>query len=200
MTRHIKTSSKLAFALLLLWCAGYGFFCYSILHLKPTRPQETSDAIIVLTGGNHRIATALELFASGRATHLFISGANPQVTTDEIKALWKGPTALPPCCITLGKKSTTTIENAQEVREWMKEKKYSSVRLVTSGYHMPRALLELHHALPDVTILPNPVEQPDYTIEDKKFWVISFSEYNKMIWRAMVLTVMPKQGPVQEAL
>ena len=32
-----------------------------------------------------------------------------------------------------------------------------SIRVVTAGYHMPRALLELRRALPEVALLPHPM-------------------------------------------
>lgn len=191
MKKLLKNACLLFFVLLAAWVGGYAYFCWHILHIRPERAAENTDAIIVLTGGNHRVATGLELFAAGRSGHLFISGVNPQVTPQEVEALWKGGTELPSCCIALGQKSTSTIENAQEARDWMRENNFKSARLVTSGYHMPRALLEFRRALPGVDIVPHPVEKPDYAPDDKKFWILSFSEYNKTLWRWLVLNLGP---------
>ena len=40
---------------------------------------------------------------------------------------------------------------------WARERGFRSLVVVTSGYHMPRAMLEIAHRLPDVTLIPFPV-------------------------------------------
>jgi len=177
---------------LFFWLAGYIAFSVAALSAHPADGTETTDTIIVLTGGNHRIKTGLELFAEGRARHLFISGVHPHVSKQDITAMWDGDTALPPCCLSIGYDSTTTLQNAMEVRKWMRGNHYTSLRLVTSGYHMSRAAMEFRHALPGVTIIQNPVPHKDYGALDKKFWVITFSEYNKVILRSLLLALIPE--------
>jgi uncharacterized SAM-binding protein YcdF (DUF218 family) len=195
---NIKKAGKILTIVLFIWLAGYVAFAVNSIAARPQQEEQITDAIVVLTGGNFRVHTGLELFAKGRALHLFISGVNPQVTRREITSLWEGETALPPCCITLGSKSNTTIENAAEVREWVKEKGYTSLRLVTSGYHMPRAMLEFRHALPEVDVIANPVTRKDTGPGEEWFWHITFEEYNKSLYRWLVLLVTPTQ-PVFEA-
>jgi len=190
----ITISFLLAFT---LWLVGYIAFSVSALSTKAERITETTDAIIVLTGGNHRIKTGLELFASGRARHLFISGVHPKVSKQDISAMWKGDIALPPCCLSVGHEAHTTKQNASEARQWMLENHYTSIRLVTSGYHMSRAAMEFHHALPGVEIIKNPVPHKDYGPTERKFWMITFSEYNKRILRGAILILIPKKKMVR---
>src|SRR5690606_842180 len=60
--------------------------------------------------------------------------------------------------ITLGRIATSTRGNGQEIGEWARQKGIGSLRVVTAGYHMPRALLELRRNMPDVILLPHPVQ------------------------------------------
>lgn len=168
---------------LLAWGYGYARFIVDIETMKPEEIGEKTDAIVVLTGGNYRINTALELFAQGLAPKLLITGVHKSVKEYEILASWKGKEPLPECCISLGRSATTTMENAQESKTWIEENKVKSIRIVTSGYHMPRALIEFHHLMPETEIIAHPVEEQDYAFDDWRFWYISFSEYNKTLLR-----------------
>lgn len=170
-----------------LWLVGYVGFSVVSLSASPQKVNQTTDAIVVLTGGKNRVDEGLALFAAGKASHLFISGVHPDVTSREIKSRWNGATALPPCCLTLGKKATTTIENATETAEWVKENDIQSIRLVTSNYHMARARLELGAVMPDIEILKNPIEQDDLKTHEKRIWKLLFSEYHKFMLRRVQL-------------
>ena len=46
--------------------------------------------------------------------------------------------------------------------------RYGSIIVVTSNYHMPRALAELARALPDVTLIPYPVV--DNNVHVERWW------------------------------
>jgi uncharacterized SAM-binding protein YcdF (DUF218 family) len=61
------------------------------------------------------------------------------------------------CCIVLGHEAFDTIGNAAETATWMRGERFTSMRLVTAAYHMPRALLLLHDVLPGDTIVPHPI-------------------------------------------
>jgi uncharacterized SAM-binding protein YcdF (DUF218 family) len=60
--------------------------------------------------------------------------------------------------ITLGRIATSTRGNGMEIAGWARERDIASLRIVTAGYHMPRALLELRRNLPDVVLVPHPVQ------------------------------------------
>ena len=44
-----------------------------------------------------------------------------------------------------------------ETRRWAREHNFNSLIVVTSNWHMPRAMAELAHQLPDVTLIAYPV-------------------------------------------
>ncbi|MAZ76480.1 MAG: hypothetical protein CMH31_04170 [Micavibrio sp.] len=164
--------------LFILWAGGLFWFATNINFAKPEKPNMTTDAIIVLTGGTKRIAEGVDLLKKTKTADLFISGVNPDV---QQKDLISDDSI---CCITLGYKATNTEENATEVKKWLSTKNVKNIRLVTSNYHMIRAMLEFQKIMPDLDIIPHPVTPAGYNIWDKKFWPITFSEYNKtlLIW------------------
>lgn len=171
--------------MLCAWLLGLAAFTAAVLVMTPHKPNQTTDAIVVLTGGKDRIEAGLALFADGKAPELFITGVNAHVTMEEIKARHQGN--MPDCCITLGYQARSTIQNAKETQQWLADKNIKSIRLVTSNYHIPRALLEFHTMLPGIEILPNPIMQPDITPEDEYFWRLIVIEYHKTMFRFLDL-------------
>ncbi len=186
---------KIVLLIAVLWLAGFAYYFYTIQTMQPLYPGRETDAIVVLTGSNNRVETGLALWAKGRAKNLFISGVNPQVTENEIKALWKGNEKLPACCIALGHNSNSTIENSYETQEWMRRMKFGSLRLVTANYHMPRALLELKHAMPTKAIVAYPIEPTDVKMDTLYYWELLISEYNKILLRWTYIHLYPELTP-----
>lgn len=174
-----------------LWIAGFSAFSAFTIFAKPQAQTTRTDAIIVLTGGGQRIDEGLALFARRQSKNLFISGVHKDVIKNDIIGIWQGPDDLPPCCITLGYKATTTEENATEVREWIAINKIKSIRLVTGNYHMPRSLLEFYHKIPGIVIYAHPVKQLELTIENRDFWNLLVLEYHKTLYRSLQLIFSP---------
>jgi uncharacterized SAM-binding protein YcdF (DUF218 family) len=125
-------------------------------------PARPTDAIVVLTGGQGRVETGLALLESGGAARLMISGAAPRLTLAELARVHgRDPAALEQR-VTLGQAAATTSGNAAETAAWLEALAAGgiavrSLRVVTAGYHMPRALLELRRALPRTELLAHPV-------------------------------------------
>lgn len=171
---------KLLFLCLIgLWLGGFFFFCYEINHYPPD--QNKADAIVVLTGGRNRITESISLLNSGLADRMFISGVSKRVTINDIEDK-AGVALLEPDKVELGYKAQNTIENASEVKEWIEKNNIRSVRLVTSNYHLPRALAELEAYHLPLKIIAHPV----YSEKISKNWWRSFgtmkfivAEYNK---------------------
>lgn len=113
-----------------------------------------ADGVVVFTGGDDRVTRAMDLLSGGAGKRLLISGVNPTVTREEMAALWRGDPALFECCVDLGLLAQTTEGNASELDSWTRRNGYRSLILVTSEYHMPRALVEARDRLPDVAITP----------------------------------------------
>lgn len=180
------------FALLLIWGIGFAVFIYHALSLQPQAPSRITDAIIVPTGSKNRIEKGLELFAAGRASHLFITGVHPGVSTRSVKAKWQGEPALPPCCVSLDHLADSTRGNAEQARKWMIDNEYTSARLITSSYHMPRAFLEMRHALPGVDLLIHPIDDFYFSLSSRFYFRLAVLEYHKFIYRYAVLYFTPQ--------
>ena len=58
------------------------------------------------------------------------------------------------CCVDLDHSAVNTRSNAAETRRWVQERGFRSLIVVTSNYHMPRAIVEMSHAMPDVELIP----------------------------------------------
>jgi uncharacterized SAM-binding protein YcdF (DUF218 family) len=136
-----------------------GGFLWFALHIanEESPIDLRADGIVVLTGGASRITDAVELLASGRGRRLLITGVSPTTNTTELVRLTPGHERLFGCCIDLGYTAVNTVGNAAETRRWARERGFHSLVVVTSSYHMPRAMLEIGHRLPDVTLIPFPV-------------------------------------------
>lgn len=140
----------------LAWGAGLLVFI-SELPAASTGQPEPADGVVVFTGGDDRVASAMAIFKDGAGSRLLISGVNPTVTRSTMAAQWPGDAAQFECCVDLGLEARTTEGNASELDIWTRQHGFKSLILVTSDYHMPRALIEARDRLPDVTITPFPV-------------------------------------------
>lgn len=142
--------------ILLLWLGGLLWFTASMPDAVDDADRRT-DAIVVLTGGSERLDAGLALLATGKARKLLISGVDPTIETSELMRV----SGLTPdnlhCCVVLGRAANDTAGNALETAAWMADEGFSSLRLVTAVYHMPRSLLEFRRAMPAATIVPHPV-------------------------------------------
>jgi uncharacterized SAM-binding protein YcdF (DUF218 family) len=116
-----------------------------------------ADGIVVLTGGSSRISDAVELLASKRGRRLLISGVHPTTGQQEITRLMPEYKKIFDCCVDLDRSALNTVGNATETRRWAKERGFTSLIVVTSNYHIPRAMAELSHQLPDVSLIAFPV-------------------------------------------
>lgn len=150
------------FLLLSAIVLGFGVFdfwgfCLFASSLQPD-PTVRGDAAIALTGGSGlRIAAGVELVANGAVPQLLVSGVHKDVTVEDVAGLAGGSAEIYDCCVTLGRMAATTIGNAEEAAAWTQENGYGSIVLVTSDYHVPRSLLLMSRAMPDVDFIVYPV-------------------------------------------
>jgi uncharacterized SAM-binding protein YcdF (DUF218 family) len=136
--------------------AGVGFIAFlSQLRGIEIQPERNADGIVVLTGGSSRVSDAVELLAAGYGKRLLISGVHPTNAASDIsRSLPENNQALLKCCVDLDRSAVNTRSNAAETRRWVHERGFKSLIVVTSNYHMPRAIVELSHAMPDVELIP----------------------------------------------
>lgn len=153
--RLVRGTAKLT---LLLGAAFAGGFAAFVLTL-PQTPAQAPEAqgIVVLTGGDDRIAAGLQLLRDGHGGRLLISGLHAATGRAAIKRTHGVDETSLDCCIDLGWEAQNTPGNAAETARWARAQGYNTLIVVTAGYHMPRALLELQAQMADVTLIPYPV-------------------------------------------
>jgi uncharacterized SAM-binding protein YcdF (DUF218 family) len=135
--------------------AAVGFIGFlSQLRGVEVKPARNADGIVVLTGGSSRVSDAMELLAGGYGKRLLISGVHPTNAASDISRSLPDNQSLLGCCVDLDRSAVNTRSNAAETRRWARERGFRSLIVVTSNYHMPRAIAELSHAMPDVTLIP----------------------------------------------
>ncbi len=143
-----------------LLALGWGVGLVSYVQLVPAslgNKDVQTDAIVVLTGGSGRIDEGISLLAQGRADQLFISGMGPAVNIATLIATDEPNRGALLEKISGGSEAEDTPGNAVETAKWATANNVKSIRLVTAAYHMPRALSELRHAMPDADIIAHPV-------------------------------------------
>jgi uncharacterized SAM-binding protein YcdF (DUF218 family) len=156
-TRRIR-SVGLKIAVLCAVLLAVGFACFTwLLPSEEVVLDRNADGIVVLTGGTARVSDALELLAAGRGKRLLITGVNPGTTTGDIAREVVDYDRVLACCVDLDYSAVNTLGNAVQARRWALAQRFHSLIVVTSAYHMPRALAELSHQLPDAALIPYPV-------------------------------------------
>jgi len=136
----------------------FSAFCKRAQLAEPSAAPK-ADAVIALTGGSGlRIAASVRLIEAGVAEHLLISGVHPDINMDEIETLGGGSPAVYQCCVDLGHVAETTYGNAKEAARWAEAGQYKTLIIVTSNYHMPRSLILLRRAMPELDLIPYPVQ------------------------------------------
>jgi uncharacterized SAM-binding protein YcdF (DUF218 family) len=168
-------------ALFVLCIVGFIWFA---ARPAPENESAPTDAIVVLTGGRLRLQIGMNLLRDGKGRKLFVSGVNQQVDLDELLRV-SGNADWASCCTALGHDADNTLGNARETAQWMRQQGFSSLRLVTAWYHMPRSLLELDRAMPGTKIVAHPVFPEE--AEQKHWWrsrstvLLLASEYGKYL-------------------
>lgn len=154
--RHsVLLASRIATAAILV-AFGIGFVLFvDAVKTEEQPPGKKAAGMIALTGGAERIPDAVDLFARGHAERLLITGVNQGITRAELSKLVPKFRDLVDCCVDLGYDALNTTGNAQEARRWVEQRGIGNpLIVVTSNYHMPRAMIEMAHALPGHQLIP----------------------------------------------
>ena len=181
--RRVHRLGAVLVALAALWSGGFLWFVDEVPRAVDDQTSHT-DAIVVLTGGRERLTTGLDLLEAGLSQRLFISGVYKGVDLAEIIQLGRGHAGLKDAVV-LGYAADDTVGNAAETALWTTEHNLRSLRIVTGAYHMPRALAEFRHALPEITLIAHPVF-PDQ-VKSREWWrwpgtaALLATEYSKYL-------------------
>ena len=151
-----------------------------------------SPNIVILTGGANRIKDGLKIIEDFKNSKninykILVSGTGMGFTKSSLKKKL-GPnfnSQLIQCCIDLDGISKNTSTNAIETFKWTSRNDIKEFILITSNYHMPRAILEFKNVMPNLKIYTYAITPKKHDIEN---WLSSyqtfslvFTEYCKFI-------------------
>lgn len=197
--------------LVMIWFVGLLAFTSRVDQSTPAQEPPVSDGVVVLTGAsNVRLEQATKLLEAGKGKRLLISGVNREASRDDVLGVTKAVRPIYDCCVDLGYAAADTIGNASESAEWAKAKDYHSLIIVTADYHMPRSMLELHAAMPGVTLHPYPVVTE--SLNAHRWWkggtsarrmIVEYCKYLAILGREAFLKLGPQDKadpkPAKEA-
>jgi uncharacterized SAM-binding protein YcdF (DUF218 family) len=132
------------------------------------------DAITVFAGGVgesgkagggylERVKQAVDLYHEGMASRLiFSSGYTFAFQEADVMRELAVSHGVPASAIILESKAANTYENVVFVREILDKHDWRSVLLVSSPYHMRRAILTWRKVAPEITVVPIPVPESQF--------------------------------------
>lgn len=170
VVRALKTAKLALIGGLLI----FSYFLAGLQHFVLTLPKTSgsahpeTDGIVVITGGQQRLADGMSLLQNGSSRALLVSGVghgvNKTILAEELGLDEQARTLLN-CCVTLEFEAGDTRGNAMAAVKWATNNKFRSLRLVTANYHMPRAKYVFTSKMPDIGLYFWPVSPSDLTLE-----------------------------------
>ncbi len=142
--------------------------------LYVSEPPAPADAIVVFAGGlgesgkagggyQERVAQAAELYFAGKAPRIiFSSGYVFAFREAEVMREVAVAHGVPRTAIVLEGRAGNTHLSVVLVNEILKRERWRSILLVSSPYHMRRALLTWRRVAPDVNVIASPVSSSQF--------------------------------------
>jgi uncharacterized SAM-binding protein YcdF (DUF218 family) len=185
--------------LVVFWAVGLLAFAARVDQSTPVADPPAADGVVALTGGSDaRIASAMKLLERGKARRMLVSGVNPEASRADMRGVVHATRRLYDCCVDLGYQATDTIGNARETAHWARHYDFQTLILVTSDFHMPRALLELKAAIPEDRIIPYPIRTAD--LDARHWWrgregvrrmVVEYCKFLLILIRTSIQNIVP---------
>ena len=170
------------FASLMALIYALGFVLFSVTLGKPAKSDSIkTDAAVVITGGSGRIEHGVDVVKQRLARRLLVAGADPSVTKADLIRRLGGNARLVQCCVDLGSESVDTRSNAEEAKRWLAKHRYTSLRLITSDWHMRRASYEFRR------VLGRDYELVADAVRTEPGFLTLFAEYNKYVLRRLAV-------------
>jgi uncharacterized SAM-binding protein YcdF (DUF218 family)/glycosyltransferase involved in cell wall biosynthesis len=163
--------------------AVYGLFYTPLVWsvaapLRLEEPPHPADAIVVFAGGvgesgqagggyQERLRRAVDLYEQGFAPRIIISSGF--VFAFKEAEVMRGiaiDNGVPAQAIVLETRSANTRQNVVFTNAILKAEGWRNILLVSSPYHMRRALLTWRKAAPDVVVTPEPVANTQFYFHD----------------------------------
>ncbi len=179
---------------LIILAGGFVWFVSQIPGEEITL-ESKADGIVALTGAAARIPDAIELLATERGKRLLITGVHRATSSREIARITPLYSKYFTCCIDLDRSALNTFGNALETKRWARGHNFNSLIVVTSNWHMPRAMAELAHQLPDVALIAFPVISEK--VKSEPWWSntdtarLLLGEYLKYVFALMRMSLDP---------
>jgi len=150
-------------------------FLWSVAEpLRVVDPPRRADAIVVFAGGvgesgtagggyQERVRHAVDLYQAGYAPRMvFSSGFVFAFQEAEVMRLLAVSLGVPASAIVLEKRASSTLGDICNVRDMMRAAGAHAVLLVSSPYHMRRAVLTWRKQAGDIDVIASPVERSQY--------------------------------------
>jgi uncharacterized SAM-binding protein YcdF (DUF218 family) len=142
--------------------------------LKLSAPPTKADAIVVFAGGvgesgragggaQERLRQAIDLYKGGYAPYLvFSSGYVYSFREAESMRALAIDQGVPASVIVLEERATNTYQNVRFTNDILRDHRWRRILLVSSPYHMRRAVLVWRKQAPDLEVVPTPVPQSQF--------------------------------------
>ena len=145
----------------IIWSGALAWFVNTMPDQNSAAVEKT-QALVVLTGGQDRVERGFQVLAEGSAPVLFISGVGEHVTARELllahaSAEVRRKIQALHAEIVLDHVARSTVSNADQASEFIRKRGITSIRLITASYHMKRSLREFKTAIPEVSVIADPV-------------------------------------------
>jgi uncharacterized SAM-binding protein YcdF (DUF218 family) len=166
VTLALVTAYLLIFETNVLWWAA--------APLKVSSPPAAADAIVVFAGGvgesgqagggyQERVKQAIDLYKGGYAKVLVLSsGYVYSFREAEVMRALAVDNGVPPGAIVLEQRAASTYQNVAFVDEILRDHRWHRILLVSSPYHMRRAMMVWRKVDPGVTVIATPSPQSQF--------------------------------------
>jgi len=147
--------------------------------LQMSAMPESADAIVVFAGGvgesgqagggyQERVKTAVDLYRAQYAQYIILSSGFRFVFHEaEVMKGLAMANGVPADAIVLEELAANTHENVLFTHEILARRGWRKILLVSSPYHMRRALLTWHGSAPEITVIPTPVQQSLFYLHER---------------------------------